>query len=157
MPCEKRLTSKFSGHTVIDGFFETWVKKNSVLGEELSKTVTYRCLYKTLDDGLGYFSMDVYACDGEGDTVWGWDESCNLLPNVRHVCTLKADLSGLQRFLTVRKGPGGGDYWAICYTIDIHLGGTALKARMTWSEGVSISYLHPQGADIWVCLSGNPA
>ena len=137
-----------SGRTVIDGFFQTWVKKNSVIGEELSKTFTYRRRYENLDNGLGYFSMDVHAYDEEGDIVWGWDESGNLLPNFRRVCTLWADLSGLRSFLTVQKGPEGQDFWAVRYKIDVHLGGTALKARMTWNEGVSISHLHPQGADV---------
>ena len=133
---------------MIHGIFETWVQKNSVIGEELSKTFNYTRRYKTLDDVLGYFTMEVYAYDGEGDIVWGWDESDNMLPNFRRVCTLKADLSGLRSFLTVQKGPEGQDFWAVRYKIDVRLGGTALKAKMTWSEGVSISYLHPQGADM---------
>ena len=138
MPCEERLTSKLSGLTVIDGFFQTWVQKNSIIGEELSKTFNYTRRYKTLDSGLGYFSMDIYAYDGEGDTLWGWDESGKLLPNFRRVCTLWADLSGLRSFLTVQKGPDGQDFWMVRYKIDVRLGGTALKAKMTWYEGVSI-------------------
>ena len=133
-----------SGATVLDGFFQTWVVKNSVIGEELSKTFNYARRYNTLDNGLGYFSMDIYAYDGEGDTVWGWDESGNLLPNFRRVCTLSADLSGLQSFLTVQKGTEGQDFWAVRYKIDVRFGGTALKAKMTWFEGVSISHLHPK-------------
>ena len=77
---------------MIDGFFEAWVKKNSVIGEELSKTFSYERMYKTLDSGLGTFTLDIYAYDGEGDPDWGWDESRKLLPNFRRVCTLSSDL-----------------------------------------------------------------
>jgi hypothetical protein len=128
-----------SGVNKITGFFDTWVRKNSVIGEELSKTFNYQRIYKTLDNGLGTFSVDIYAYDGEGDTDWGRDESGNLLPQMRRVCTLKADLSGLQRSLKVQKGPKGQDFWRVEHSINVHFGGTALKARLTWYEGVSNS------------------
>ena len=131
------------GVNKITGFFDTWVKKNSVIGEELSKTFNYQRIYKTLDNGLGTFSVDIYAYDGVGDTDWGRDESGNLLPNMRRVCTLKADLSGLQRSLKVQKGPRGQDFWRVEHSINVHFGSTALKARLTWYEGVSDSHSHP--------------
>ncbi len=143
IPCEEGLTSKLSGVNVIDGFFEAWVKKNSVIGEELSKTFSYMRVYKTLEHGLGYFSLDIYAYDGEGDIDWGRDESGKLMPKIRLVCTLSADLSGLRRFLKVQKGPEGQDFWTVWYSIKVHFGGTALKAKMTWEERVSISHFHP--------------
>ncbi len=146
-----------SGVNRIDGVFETWVKKNSVIGEELSKTFTYLRTYKTLDRGLGTFSLKICAYDGEGDTYWAWDESGNMLPNFRRVCTLAADLSGLQRFLKVKKGSKGQEFWEVFFNVNVLFGGTALKARMTWYEGVSISHLHVQVTDIWLCPSGNPA
>ena len=79
------------------------------------------------------------------------------MPNIRRVCTLSADLSNLQKLLKVEKGTNGEDFWTVWFNINVRFGGTALKARMTWYEGVGISRLHPQGADIWLCLSGNPA
>ena len=144
IPFEKGLTSKLSGINRIDGFFDTWVKKNSVIGEELSKTFDYQRMYKTLDNRLGTYSVDIYAYDGEGDTDWLYDESGKLLPNFRHVCTLRADLSGLQGFLTLQKGSEGQDFWRVSYSINVRFGGTALKSRMTWHEGVSISHFQPQ-------------
>ena len=46
--CEKGLTSKLSGTNVIGGLFETWVKKNSVIGEEFSNIFDYQEVYKNL-------------------------------------------------------------------------------------------------------------
>ena len=140
LPCEKGLTSQLSGVKKINGFFETWVKKNSVIGEELSKTFSYVRMYTTLDHGLGTFALDIYAYEQEGNHDWAWDESGNLLPNVRRVCTLSADLSGLRNHLKVQKGPTGQDFWTVSFRVNVMFGGTALKARLSWDEGVSISY-----------------
>ena len=125
---------------MIAGFFKTWVKKGSVIGEELSKTISCSTVLEAFNTG---FSMGIYAYDGDGNTDWGRDESGNLLPNTRRVCTLKADLSGLQRSLKVQKGPRGQDFWRVEHSINVHFGGTALKARLTWYEGVSNSHSHP--------------
>ena len=65
------------------------------------------------------------------------------MPNMRHVCTLSADLSGLQRFLKVQKGLQGQDFWTVRYRVEVRFGGTAIKAKMMWYEGVSISHFHP--------------
>jgi len=131
-----------SGVKKIDGFFELWVKKNSVIGEELSKTFDYVRLYKTLDKGIGIFTLNIFAFDGEGDPDWVQDESGNTMSNIRHVCTLSADLSGLQKFLKVQKGSEGQDFWTVSYSVEVRFGGTAIKAKMTWHEGVSISHFH---------------
>ncbi len=114
----------------------------------MSKTFSYRHTYKTLDRGLGTFSLDIHACDGEGNTDWARDESGNLLPNFRRVCTLAADLSGLRRFLKVQKGSEGQEFWKVSFKVKVLFGGTALKARLAWNEGVSISHFHPQITDI---------
>ena len=115
----------------------------------MSKVFNYKRRYDSLYNRLGDFSVNIYAYDGEGDTDWADDESGNLSPDMRRVCTLKADLSGLQNVLKVQTGPNGQDFWVIDFMIDVRFGGTALKASMMWHEGVSITYLHPSGADIW--------
>ena len=157
IPCEKGFNSKLPGGNYIIGVFETWVTKNAVIGEEVSKTFSYQHAYKTPDRDLGTFTLDIHAYDGEGDTYWAWDESRNLLPNFRRICTLTADMSGLRSFLKVQKNPEGQEFWVVAFYVNVLFGGTALRARMTWYEGVSISHLHPQVTDIWLCLSGNPA
>ena len=87
--------------------------------------------------------MDIYAYDGEGDADWVHDESGHLMPNIRRVCTLTADLSGLQRILTVKKGTEGQDFWLVIFSVNVRFGGTALNAKVTWYEGVSIVHFYP--------------
>ena len=155
VPRKNGLTSKLPGFSVIPGRFTPIVKKNSVIGEVLSQTHGLQRVYKTLEDALDQLpknSTQIYAYDGEGDTDWAEDESGNLLPQMRRVCTLKADLSGLQKFLKVEKGSHGQNFWKVMYSVNVYFGDTALKARMTWYEGVSNLYFHPQGAELWLCL-----
>ncbi len=104
----------------------------------MSKVFNYKRRYNSLHNRLGDFSVNIYAYDGEGDTDWADDESGNLLPSMRRVCTLKADLSGLRNVLKVQKGPNDQDFWVIEFMIDVRFGGTTLKASMKWYEGVSI-------------------
>ena len=148
MPREKRLTFKLSGIKKINGLFDTWVKKNSVIGEELSKTISCSTVLEAFNTSL---SMGIYAYDGDGNIDWGRDESGNLLPNFRRVCLLQADLSGLERFLKVKKTSEGQDFWRVSYKVKILFGGTALKARLAWYEGVRISHFHPHVSDVWLC------
>ena len=138
MPGEKELTSGLSGIVRIQGTFETWVKKNFVIREEWSKTFSYAYRSRTPDIGLGTFSVDIYAYDGEDDTDWPYDELGRLLPNIRRVCTLAADLSGLQKSLTAHKGSAGQNFWMVLLSINVRFGGTALKTKMMWYEGVGI-------------------
>ena len=56
---------------------------------------------------------------------------------MRRVCTLKADLSGLARSLKVQKGPRGQDFWRVEHSVAVLFGGTQLRARLQWYEGVS--------------------
>jgi hypothetical protein len=61
-----------------------------------------------------------------------------LLPNMRRVCTLKADLSNLANSLKVQKGPRGQDFWRVEHSVAVLFGGTQLRARLQWYEGVSL-------------------
>ena len=139
---------------MIAGRFAPIVKKNTVIREVLSNTRGLRHVYKTLKDALDHIpmhSMEIYAYDGDGDIDWTEDESGNLVPQMRRVCTLTADPSGLQNILKVEKGFDGEIFWKVVYSVNVYFDGTTLKARLTWYEGVSNLYFHPQGAEIWLC------
>jgi hypothetical protein len=51
------------------------VKKGTVIGDEISKTFHYQRIYKNVRNGLGSFSIDIYAYDGDGQIDWGRDEA----------------------------------------------------------------------------------
>lgn len=62
----------------------------------------------------------------------------NPLDGMTTLCTIHADLSGLYPFLQRRPGKHGVVYWRVEYDILIEFGGTQLKARLQWKEGVRI-------------------
>lgn len=55
---------------------------------------------------------------------------------MRTVCTLRADLTGLRPSLRSQRGPKGEEFYRVDFVISVMLGGTSLKARLTWNEGV---------------------
>lgn len=114
--------------------------QNHVVGEESSLSFNYFSIYNKMPTDLGTFSQDVYAYDGDGDIVWGRDEKGALAKDVRTVCTLRADLSGLRSSLRSQRGRKGEEFYRVDFIISVMLGGTSLKARLIWNEGVSYSF-----------------
>lgn len=60
-----------------------------------------------------------------------------MVPKMRHVCDLRADLSQLKDSLVKHTGPDGVEYWKVEYSVLIMFGGTQLQARLQWEDGVS--------------------
>jgi len=58
------------------------------------------------------------------------------MPGFREVCTIRANLSGLERGLKQITSPTGEKYWQIEYTVEIFFGRTTLGACVVWKEGV---------------------
>jgi len=60
-------------------------------------------------------------------------------PRFREVCTLEADLSGLQGSLVAQRDPTTGmSYYTVGFTVAVLFGGTTLKAQLRWFENVSV-------------------
>ncbi|KIM25808.1 hypothetical protein M408DRAFT_330992 [Serendipita vermifera MAFF 305830] len=134
---ERRHRAKMDhdGSMKMVDLWETWLKKDHVVGEETSLSFNYFSIYKKLPSDLGTFSQDVFAYDGEEDLVWGRDDKGSLAPGVRTVCTLRADLTGLRPSLRSQRGPKGEEFYRVDFVISVMLGGTSLKARLNWNEG----------------------
>ena len=61
-----------------------------------------------------------------------------ITPGLKHVCTIKADVSGLTNSMDVCEG-SNGQYYAVEFHVAISLpvGGAQLQARLQWEEDVS--------------------
>lgn len=110
-------------------------------------------MHRSRPDDLGKFTVPLYAWEGEGVSEWVKDESgesaClftlhdnlrkigGLVPQMRLLCTLVADLSKLRTLLKKSKAANGSSYWAVNFTVAIMFGGTQLHAKLKWMEGVS--------------------
>jgi len=58
------------------------------------------------------------------------------LPQMRTVCTLRANLAKLGAALSQRTGKPGYRYWLVSFEVVLELGRTQLQARLQWKEGV---------------------
>jgi len=58
------------------------------------------------------------------------------MPGFRPVCTIRANLSGLERELKKMTSDTGAIYWRVDYEVEIFFGRTALAACLVWKEGV---------------------
>jgi hypothetical protein len=67
-----------------------------------------------------------------------YNSTGNILPGIRLLCTLKADLSGLAHLLRPQTGLNGKKYWRVPVQLVIDFGGTKLRARLKWEEDVSL-------------------
>ncbi|KAG9048625.1 hypothetical protein FS842_000354 [Serendipita sp. 407] len=123
---------------VPDGF-STWATKGSILNDDYSYIADYNISWPAdTQDGaqaLGFTTVDVYAWDGDGEPIWLKDEYGNLMPGMRHLCTIYADLSRLSSSLRIIKGENKKKYYKISFSVAIRLGGTQLEARLQWHEG----------------------
>jgi hypothetical protein len=59
----------------------------------------------------------------------------DLLPKMRKLCQVKADLSRLSGALQSHNGPSG-QYWKLDWEVLVKFGGTKLRARMRWRDEV---------------------
>jgi len=60
----------------------------------------------------------------------------SLVDGYRELCTLKADLSGLERSLRSRTGLRGKQYWRVDFEVEVFFGQTSLCANLIWVEDV---------------------
>lgn len=60
-----------------------------------------------------------------------------MYPSFRTVCTLSADLRGLEGALEKKIGDQGSAYWSLKCDVCIRFGGTELEAYLEWKENVS--------------------
>lgn len=61
----------------------------------------------------------------------------NRLPQMRLICVINANLSGLRDSTKVYRDDQGEQYWKIRFKVAVMFGGTQLRARLIWKENVS--------------------
>ena len=115
-------------------------------------------LYKSLPTDLGSFTLDVEVWNGDDIPSWCVDingkyfalkyftakvlnrpvvSTGRRLPQVRTLCTLRADLSRLRGSLKRLTGPNG-QYYRVDFEVVVRFGGTQLQATIQWKEGVRV-------------------
>ncbi|KAH7325425.1 hypothetical protein B0J17DRAFT_681320 [Rhizoctonia solani] len=116
------------GMPVIPGAWSQVAHKGVALDAEATYREAYTNSYRTENPDLKSLSMDLYAYAGNDVPDWAWDKNENLLPKFRKVCTISADLRGLEGALERKVGLRGSDYWELEVSVCMRFGGTELEA-----------------------------
>ncbi|QRW20327.1 heat shock protein 70 kDa 12A [Rhizoctonia solani] len=122
------------GLPVIPGAWSQVVHKGVALDSEAICRETYSNSYRSANPDLKSLSMDLYAYPEDDEPEWAWDEHENLLPTFRKVCTISADLRGLEGALERKAGLRGADYWELEVSVCMRFGGTELEAFLEWKD-----------------------
>lgn len=122
------------GMPVIPGAWSQVVPKGVALDSQAVCKETYSNSYKTANPDLKSLSMDLYAYPGDDEPDWAWDENENLMPIFRKVCTISADLRGLEGALERKIGLRGSEYWELEVAVCMRFGGTELEAFLEWTD-----------------------
>ncbi|KAH7096190.1 hypothetical protein BKA62DRAFT_720363 [Auriculariales sp. MPI-PUGE-AT-0066] len=125
------------GSTRVSGGFSTLVKKNTVVQSHASSKSPFHKLYSNFPTALATFEVDLLTIDSLAPGKWYLGPNGIALPQFRNVCTVSADLSGLENSLRSMNGIHGRQYWRVDFEVEIFFGQTSLCAKLVWNEGVS--------------------
>ncbi|KIM25133.1 hypothetical protein M408DRAFT_331419 [Serendipita vermifera MAFF 305830] len=130
----QQLTRKdLDGTLSLSGKFTTFVSKGTRLQGDFTHVEGFSRFYRPVQDRLGSYSCNLAIWEGEGNPSWVIDLKGEELPQLRRLCILKADLSGLKNSLKFEIGPKG-EYYRVNFRVAIRFGGTQLQARLQWDE-----------------------
>lgn len=123
-----------SGQRLIPGSWSQIVKKGVVVDSEAVCRETYTDFFETANPDLKSFSTTLTAYSGDDKPIWACDPSGRTHSKFRTVCTLSADLRGLEGALERKTGEEGSAYWSLKCDVCIRFGGTELEAYLEWKE-----------------------
>ncbi|KAG8829563.1 hypothetical protein FRC17_006389 [Serendipita sp. 399] len=123
-----------SGAKMLDGFFAPLILKDNPVANDFQKAFSFVRIYDSVPDTLAEFREQIFAWEGTSPTRWTDDNGGNLLPQMRRLCTLEADLSRLIPLLKLERGTDGREYYKVSYEIILEMGRTQLQARIQWRE-----------------------
>jgi len=83
------------------------------------------------------FSMLIMPFPSSLPTAFGPQFTGKLMSGMRHLCVLKADMSGLEDSIVRRTNRQGQRYWRLNYSVVMSFNRTELQAKLTWEENVS--------------------
>ncbi|KIM19487.1 hypothetical protein M408DRAFT_83484, partial [Serendipita vermifera MAFF 305830] len=131
---ERRLLAyvDVDGSLRISDRFNVLIRKGTRMESDFAVQKQFYQISQTLQN-LHDFGYTIYAHDGDEVPRWISDSKGKTLPQMRDLCDLKADMSGLRGSLQPRSGPLG-PYYKAEYTVSTRLGGTKLQARLQWEE-----------------------
>lgn len=114
--------------------FNPIIKKDQVITGSWEEITDYAWNYKTIPKQLGNVSLDIFVWEGSGMTKWTRRPDGKLLREMRCLCTIKADMSGLISSLVKRRNSRNEEYWQLKFQVVISFKRAKLQARLRWKE-----------------------
>ncbi|KAG9122434.1 hypothetical protein FRC07_001175, partial [Ceratobasidium sp. 392] len=124
-----------SGQYFVKGKWDLIVEKDSVVDQRLALRRPYSRSYSSSHPDLGRFTVELYAwtSDRLAAPEWVIDGSGTLIDGFSVICSITADLSGMQGSLRKQKG-SQGTYYKVDFELCLEFGGVELKAYLEWNE-----------------------
>ncbi|KAH7100086.1 hypothetical protein BKA62DRAFT_801954 [Auriculariales sp. MPI-PUGE-AT-0066] len=125
----------------INWHFHVWCKKNEIIRDTEPRRFAYTQRWSMLldiNEALKEpYKLHVFACDNTEAQYWLKDTGEeDLMPGMRRVCTIVADLSNLRGSLKpITSSTTGMRYYEMPILVNIYFGQTALSAEICWVEG----------------------
>ncbi|KAG8813319.1 hypothetical protein FRC17_001607, partial [Serendipita sp. 399] len=124
-----------SGETNINSKFSVILKKGQHIPQDYSVKHYFSQEFVEKPQTLGDYTVNLLAWEGDGVPEWITDVKGNVLPQIRRLCTLKADFTPTISSLTRYTSKQGVQYWWGRWLVRCIYGGTKLQARLEWKDG----------------------
>ncbi|KIM23506.1 hypothetical protein M408DRAFT_262711 [Serendipita vermifera MAFF 305830] len=117
-----------------------WIEKGRILNT-LAFKMSHRLIWDATSTSESHLirslrdrEIDVFAWGGNDIPEWCKDEHGGVLPGMKYIVTLRANLSSLAQSLRIQHGPKGNQFYQLDYDVFIHFDGKELRARLQWNE-----------------------
>ncbi|KAH7088652.1 hypothetical protein BKA62DRAFT_163401 [Auriculariales sp. MPI-PUGE-AT-0066] len=122
------------GQRMVAGVFSPLVLKNQVIQHDLSVVSPFVQTYNERPKSLSQFEIDLMSSDSATPGTLCQTKNGILMPGMRRVCTLRADLSGMLGHIQVHRPKGKPPFWRFEFGVEMYFGQTSLCAAVVWKE-----------------------
>jgi hypothetical protein len=128
---ENKVIKSYCG-SLLDNSWDAIIKKGTQVttsaGQEYKRSYFHE---GNTASSLGKITVALRCYAGNASPEPEWADDSSAFPDV---CRVVADLSELSKALQPIKGPDGGEYYRVDFSIQLLFGMTELKAQLLWME-----------------------
>ncbi|PVF93802.1 hypothetical protein CPB86DRAFT_741905 [Serendipita vermifera] len=133
--------------------FSPLVTKDQVIPDTFEISQSRKETWKAFPGTVGRKTTNIYIWERSGPAQWVVDEqgaypfrpntlSHELLPGMRRLCRISADLRDLVGSLKTKEGPEGR-YWQLDFDVVLKFGGTQFRANLRWTDSNGVVHEGP--------------
>ncbi|PVF96872.1 hypothetical protein CPB86DRAFT_476873 [Serendipita vermifera] len=119
--------------------FYMWALKDTPLPQDWSVDIPLVTYWETFPNVLGKYTVPVFVCDQPLVPQWTHDTSGILMPNVRLLCNIEADMARMASALENRIARNGR-FWQLDFKVVITFQGATLQGKLVWMDEVHYQF-----------------